>query len=154
MTKSRTLPALVLLVLAGPLPAMAGTAVFQDASPPPQPGTADQPTIVTADEAIAMDRVRLRTVLDTECPPGQLDEEIVVCGRRQGFQRYRVPTTGLDTSEGTRQRAGDAQLHAMEAGSTRCSAVGRDQECGGGLDIIAIGFTIVRGIAQALMNRD
>ena len=153
MTKSRTLPVLVLLVLVGPLPAIAQTGP-RDEAPLPQPGTQDQPTLVSADEAIAMDRVRMRDVVNTECPPGQLDEDVVVCGRRQGFQRYRVPMAGADTSEGTRERAADAQLYAMEAGSTRCSAVGRDQECGGGLDIIAIGFTIVRGIAQALMNRD
>ena len=42
----------------------------------------------------------------------------------------------------------------MDAGSERCSAVGRDQQCGGGFDMIGIGFAIVRGIAQALVNRD
>ena len=154
MTKSRTLPALFLLVLAGPLPAIAQATGLPDELPLPRPGTAEQPTLVTADEAVAMDRARLRTVIDAECPTGQLDEEIVVCGRRPGFQRYRVPMAGADTSEGTRARAADAQLYAMDAGSTRCSAVGRDQECGGGLDIIAIGFAVVRGVAQALMNRD
>jgi hypothetical protein len=120
----------------------------------PQPGTPDQPTLVTADEAIAMDRARVHAILDRDCPPGLLDEEVVVCGRRPGFQRYRVPMTGPDVSAGTRERAGDAQLYAIEAGSERCSAVGRDQMCGGGIDLIGIGFTIVRGIAQALANRD
>ena len=153
MTKSRTLPAVLLLVLAGPLPAVAQTAVA-DEPPLPQPATPEQLTIVTADEAIAQDRVRMRDVVNTECPPGQLDDDVVVCGRRPGFQRYRVPMTGADVSEGTRERAADAQLYAMEAGSTRCSAVGRDQTCGGGLDIIAIGFAIARGIVQALANRD
>ena len=154
MTKSRTLPALFLLVVTAPLPAHAQTGLPQDAPPLPQPGTPEQPTLVTADEAIAMDRLRVRAVLDTECPPGQLDDDVVVCGRRPGFQRYRVPMAGPDESPGTRERAGDAQLTAMEAGSTRCSAVGRDQQCGGGLDIFAIGFAIVHGIAQALANRD
>ena len=149
MTKSRTLPAALLLVLAGPLPAVAQTAAADAPPVPPEPLT-----IVSAEEALALDRVRMRDVVNTECPPGQLDEDVVVCGRRPGFQRYRVPMAGADVSEGTRERAGDAQLYAMEAGSTRCSAVGRDQACGGGLDIIAIGFTIVRGIAQALANRD
>ena len=153
MTKSRTLPALFLLVIAGPLPALAQTGPG-DEPPLPQSGTAEAPTLVTADEAIAIDRTRIRTVIDAECPQGQLDDEVVVCGRRPGFQRYRVPMSGPDVSRGTRERAADAQLYAMGAGSERCSAVGRDQMCGGGLDIIAIGFTIVRGIAQALINRD
>ena len=153
MTKSRRLPALFLLVLIGPLPAIAQVGV-PDEPPLPQSGTVDQPTLVSAEEAMAMDRVRMRDVVNTECPPGQLDDDVVVCGRRPGFQRYRVPMSGADVSEGTRERAADAQLYAMEAGSTRCSATGRDQECGGGLDIIAIGFAIARGIVQALANRD
>jgi hypothetical protein len=32
----------------------------------PQPGTPDQPTIVTADEAIAMDRARVHTMIDRD----------------------------------------------------------------------------------------
>ena len=154
MTKSRTLPALFLLVATGPLPAAAQTGHPSDAPPLPQPGTPDQPTIVTADEAIAMDRARVHAIIDRECPPGLLDEEVVVCGRRPGVQGYRVPMTGPDFSQGTRTRAGDAQLHAMAANDQRCSPVGRDQMCGGGIDLIGIGFTIVRGIAQALANRD
>ncbi len=153
MTKSRTLPALLLLVVTGPLPAVAQTGAAEE-RPLPQPGTPEQPTIVTAEEAIAMDRARVRSVVETECPRGQLDEEVVVCGRRLGFQRYRVPIAGADVSPGTRQRAGDAQLYAMDAGGTRCSAVGRDQQCGGGLDLLGIGFMIARGITQALLNRD
>jgi hypothetical protein len=51
-------------------------------------------------------------------------------------------------------RAGDAQRYAMEANNQRCSPVGRAQSCGGGFDVIAIGVTIARGIAQALANRD
>jgi len=151
---SRTLPALFLLVVTGPFPAAAQTGLPQDPRPLPQPGTAEAPTLVTADEAIAMDRARVRGILDRECPPGLLDEDVVVCGRRPGYQRYRVPMTGPDISRGTRARAGDAQLHALDAGRTGCSAVGRDQQCGGGLDVIGIGFALVRGIAQALANRD
>ena len=151
---SRTLPALFLLVLVLPLPATAQTGLPQDQPLLPQPGTPEAPTIVTADEAIAMDRARVRDVVEADCPPGQLDEEVIVCGRRPGYQRYRVPISGPDISQGTRERAGDAQLYAMDAGGTRCSAVGRDQQCGGGLDVIGIGFAIVRGPTQALANRD
>ncbi|HTU12876.1 MAG TPA: hypothetical protein VMG08_18450 [Allosphingosinicella sp.] len=151
---SRTLPALLLLVLIPPLPAVAQPGPSQGGPPLPQAGTPELPTIVTADEAIAMERARVRDVLDRDCPPGQLDEEVIVCGRRPAYQRYRVPMAGPDISPGTRERAGDAQLYAMDAGSTRCSAVGRDQQCGGGLDVIGIGFAIVRGITQALLNRD
>ena len=153
MTKSRTLPALCLLIAIWPLPATAQAGFAPDAPPLPQPGTPEQPTIVTADEAIAMDRARMLGVLDRECPPA-LNEEVVVCGRRQGFQRYRLPMADPALGRGTGVRAGDAQLYAMEANNQRCSAVGRDQQCGGGFDLIGIGFTIARGIVQALANRD
>lgn len=153
MTKSRRLPALSLLLLIWPLPAFAQVGLPQDAPPLPQPGTPEQPTIVTADEAIAMDRVRVHSVLDTECPPG-LDAEVVVCGRRPGIQRFRVPAADPVAGRGTGVRAGDAQLYAMEANNQRCTPVGRDQQCGGGLNVIGIGLTIIRGITQALANRD
>ena len=153
MTKSRRLPALCLLILIWPLPAAAQAGFPPDASPVPRPGTPDQRTVVTADEAIEMDRARLREVLDRECPPA-LNEEVVVCGRRQGLQRYRLPMADPVLGRSTGVRAGDAQLYAMEANNQRCSPVGRDQQCGGGFDLIGIGFTIARGIAQALANRD
>jgi hypothetical protein len=151
---SRRLPALFMPILLGPVPALAQAGLPQAAPSLPLPGTPDQPTIVTAEEAMAMDRARLHAVLDTECPPSLLDEDVVVCGRRPGFQRYRVPMTGADVSPGTRERAGDAQLYAMEANDQGCSPIGRDNGCGGGIDLIGIGFAIARGIAQALANRD
>ncbi len=142
---SRTLQALLLLTLA--LPAAAFGQV-------PAPAAPASPGTVTAEEAIEIDRARLRNVLETDCPPITLDDEVVVCGRRPDYRRFRVPLSGADVSPGTRQRSADAQRYALEAGGTRCSAVGRDQSCGGGLDMIGIGFAIVRGIAQALANRD
>jgi hypothetical protein len=153
MTKSRRLPALFLLVVIWPSAALAQTGLPAEGPPLPHPGTADAPTIVTADEAIAVGRARVREILDTECPPG-LGDEVVVCGRRRGIQRYRVPMADPVFGRGTGVRAGDAQLHAMEGNNQRCSPVGRDNGCGGGLDLIGIGFTLVRGIMQALANRD
>jgi hypothetical protein len=140
-------------MIAWQVPAFAQPGLPSDSPPLPQPGTPDQPTIVTADQAMAMGRARVREILETECPPA-LDEEVVVCGRRRGLQRYRVPMTGPEFGRGTGVRAGDAQLHAMEGNNQSCSPVGRDNGCGGGLDLLGIGFTIIRGIAQALANRD
>ena len=160
MTKSRTLPALFFLAMIWSAPAFAQAGLAQDVSsaqegrPLPQPGTVDQPTIVTADEAIAMDRARLRNMVGTACPQGLLDSEVVVCGRREGIQRYRVPAADPVAGAGMRSRPGDAQLYAMEANNQRCSPVGRDQQCGGGLNMIGIGAAIVQGITQALANRD
>ena len=153
MTKSRRLPALCLLIALWSFPAYPQTGFPSDPQPLPQPGTADAPVIVTADEAIAMGRARVHEIMDTECPPG-LSDEVVVCGRRRGFQRYRVPMADPVYGRGTGVRAGDAQLHAMEGNDQSCSPVGRDNGCGGGIDLIGIAFTVARSIAQALANRD
>lgn len=152
---SRTLPAVLLSALAWPAAAFAQAGLPEETRPLPQTGTRDQPVIVTADEAIAIAGTRMRDMVATVCPQNALDDEVVVCGRRPGYQRYRIPLAEeLQERGGIPPRAGDAQLYAMEANDQRCSPVGRDQMCGGGLDIIGIGFTMVRGIAQALANRD
>ena len=154
---SRTLPALLLLAMAWPAAAF-GTSqapsdpAYQEA-PAPQPGSDAFPTIVTADEAVAMNRRQVSDMVGRACPPGTTDSDVIVCGRREGVSRYRLPLPVAPTP-GRGERAGGAQLAAMDAGSTRCSAVGRDQQCGGGFDMIGIGFAIARGIAQALANRD
>jgi hypothetical protein len=156
MTKSRTLPALLLLASLGPAAAFGQSRAPDPAheqAPPPQPGTDAAPTIVTADEAVAMSRRQVSDMVAQVCPPGATDSDVVVCGRRAGISPYRLPLP-VPPTPGTEERAGGEQLAAMDAGSTRCSAVGRDQQCGGGLDIIGIGFAIARGIAQALINRD
>jgi len=157
MTKSRTLPALLLLAIAWP-PAAFGRSqepydpAYREA-PAPLPGSDAVPTIVTADEAVAMSRRQVSDMVGRSCPPGTTDSDVIVCGRREGVSRYRLPLP-VEPTPGRRERAGGEQLAAMDAGHTRCSAVGRDQQCGGGLDMIGIGFAIVRGVAQALANRD
>jgi hypothetical protein len=157
MTKSRTLPALLLLASAGPAAAFGQTLPVADPAheepAPPQPGTDAAPTIVTADEAVAMSRRQLRGMVARACPPGTTDSDVVVCGRRAVRSPYRLPLPSLP-ARGTGEQAGGEQLAAMNAGSERCSAVGRDQQCGGGFDMIGIGFAVVRGIVQALANRD
>jgi len=157
MTKSRTLPALLLLASAWPAAAFGQAGAVSDpveaTAPPPDPGTEAAPTIVTADEAVAMSRRQLREMVARVCPPGTTDSDVVVCGRRASVSPYRLPLP-VAPARGTGEQAGGAQRAAMNAGSGRCSAVGRDQQCGGGFDVIGIGFTIVRGIAQALANRD
>ena len=134
MTKSRTaLIALVPLLAAWP-----GAATAQ---------------AVTAEEAIAQQQAQVRGVVERRCPAGAGGEDIVVCGRPERVQRYRVPLPAPETA-GIHARAGGEQLAAMDGGDDRCSTVGRDQQCGGGLDMIGIGFTIARAVVQALANRD
>ncbi len=134
MTKSRTaLLALVPLLAAWPCEAAAQA--------------------VNADEAIALQQAQVRGVVERRCPAAAGGEDIVVCGRQERIQRYRVPLP-VQGNAGPHARAGGEQLAAMDGGDDRCSTVGRDQQCGGGLDMIGIGFTIARAVVQALANRD
>lgn len=137
MTKSRTaLMSLVPLLAAWP-----GAAAAQAV------------TAVTAEEAIARQQAMVRDVVERRCAAGAESGDIVVCGRREPIQRYRVPLP-VQPAPGVHGRAGGEQLAAMDAGNGRCSTVGRDQQCGGGLDVIGIGFTIARAVVKALANRD
>jgi len=157
MTKSRTLPALLLIAIVWPAAGfgqgLPSADPAHEEAPAPQPGTDDTPTIVTADEAIAMSRRQVSDTVGRACPPGAQDNDVVVCGRRESVPRYRLQLP-IAPPRGTGERAGGEQLAQLNSGSERCSAVGRDQQCGGGFDMIGIGFAIVRGIAQALANRD
>jgi hypothetical protein len=96
-----------------------------------------------ADLAIDAQRRMVREMVSDRCPPRANPDDILVCGRRSAIEAYRLPLP-VAQHPGLRERAGGEQLAAMEAGGSRCSTVGRDQLCGGGLDVLAIAFTAVR----------
>ena len=106
----------------------------------------------TADQAIAAQRSGLREALRLDCPPAADDEEIVVCGTRDEASRQRL--TPVEQSRGAGDRAGGEQRAALAIDTSSCTAVGRDQQCSGGLDMIGIGFTIARAILRAVASPD
>jgi hypothetical protein len=97
------------------------------------------------------------TIRDGACrtapDPAGSGGAIVVCGSRaEEDDRHRI---GTSVPDGTpRETAGRAQMRALEAGSNPCTAVGRDQRCSGGLDVMAAGATLLRGLRNALDRRD
>ena len=107
-----------------------------------------------ADEAIARQRESVRSAIRApECDRGDGDA-IVVCGRspeqeEEEARRYRVAPTAVAS-----ERAGGAQRDAMAANDQRCTPVGRAQQCSGGLDVIGIGFAIVRTVQAIRARRD
>lgn len=110
---------------------------------------------VTPEEAIANQQAEIRGFASQVCPPAESLSDVVVCGRREPVQRYRVPLSELPEGSRRRERAGGPQLDAMEAGSTVCSTVGpMPRGCTRGLDVMAIGATALRLIRQARENRD
>ena len=104
------------------------------------------------EEAAARQQAQVRALVAQSCPLGN-GNEVVVCGRREPVQRYRAPLPELAATR-TPERAGDAQLTALATDAGRCSPAIRDQQCGGGLDVIGIGFTVARAVVQALANGD
>ena len=63
-------------------------------------------------------------------------DEIIVCGNQEDLRgredaRYRLEPT---PREG--ERAGGSQRRALDADSSRCTAVGRGQQCTRGLDVV------------------
>lgn len=98
-------------------------------------------------------REALRAAMRLDCRRAEDEAEIIVCGSRDEERRYRLEPLRSRAS-GAAGQAGGEQRAAMAAGSETCTPVGRDQRCSGGLDLIGIGFTIARAIAQAAANRD
>jgi len=88
-----------------------------------------------------------------DCPRPADEAEIVVCGTREEDRRYRLPLAA-ERTPGAAERAGGEQRAALALDTGGCTTVGRDQQCGGGLDMIGVGFAIARAIAQAVANRD
>ena len=107
------------------------------------------------EQRIEAQRSAVREALRLECPPaGEAgEEEIVVCGRRDEGRRFRVEPIVTPSPRGA-DRAGGEQRAALAVDSSRCTPVGRDQQCTSGLDVIGIGFAVARAVGQALANRD
>jgi len=94
---------------------------------------------------IEAQRRELRTSLNPGCPANINPDEIVVCGTRND-ERHRVPPQEVPGAIANGDRAAGAQRAALGADDQRCTAVGRAQQCNGGLNMIAIGETLVRAI--------
>ncbi len=117
------------------------------------PGAAASAQTAGAPDPVAAQQTELRTILRPQCPAPGESEEIVVCGQRDD-DRYRVQPQFVPGSRPAGARAGGEQRAAMGVNDQRCSPIGRDQQCNGGLNVIGIGAAIARGIAQAIANRD
>jgi hypothetical protein len=104
------------------------------------PALAQPPAPLTAEQAIANQKDQLQASMNLDCR--REEGEIVVCGRggpdpnRLPFPDERLP--------GDRDGLGPTTVGALNAGSTRCSTVGPNQQCGGGLDVFAVGIFLFK----------
>ena len=127
---------------------MAGTLIAALLAAAPAPALAQ-----SVDTLVAAQQDGIRGVVRPRCERSPDPEEIVVCGTRDD-ERYRVPPQLVPGSIPAGARAGGEQRAALAANDQRCTPVGRNQQCNGGLDVIGIGFTIARAIVQAIARRD
>lgn len=76
--------------------------------------------------------------------PGDTDE-IVVCGRSQGDDRYRLTFPDSTRSTGTARTGEDARA-ALALNSDPCSPVGPMPSCSGGLNLGAVASFLIRAM--------
>jgi len=121
---------MALLLAALPLPAIA------------QPLTSEQ----------ALENYRTKIMEPPHCSNSGDPDDITVCGRRGQGDAYRLPL--VEPTPGARIRG--EPVSAMPIAETRdtCSAVGRNQSCGGGLPILGIAIMLVKVVEKKLLNPD
>ena len=106
----------------------------------------------TAQEALTSYRAMFKPTSQLGCPQGGGEEEIIVCGRREDeVQPERLPLS-IEPEPGERI-TGEAPsaLDELDTGSERCSTVGPNQSCGGGIPILQA-IALVAQIAVKLVE--
>jgi hypothetical protein len=105
----------------------------------------------TADEALARQRDSLRASLALDC--GRARGDIVVCGR-QGPDPNRLPLP-VEPEPGARHSGEPpAPSEALAFGAEKCTTVGPNQQCSGGLPIIPIAIWLVQTAVKAAKGDD
>jgi hypothetical protein len=129
MAKSRLAALLALLALAAP-------------------AAAAEP--LSAEQAMARYRLSFAPAGRGECPRGA-GGDVVVCGRREGRDPNRLP---LPVEPEPGQRVMGESLAAVEISGKRekCSTVGPNQNCGGGLPVLAIAVAIARVVVETAVK--
>ena len=111
---------------------------------------------VTAEQAIEGQRAAVAEVVSQTCPESPDPNNVVVCGRREQFSRYRVPSADPALAMRPANRAGGEQLRAMDADA--CLRLCHQPVMVGVVGISADGVTgAIPDIAQAadrLLNPD
>jgi hypothetical protein len=103
----------------------------------------------TADEALARQQSSLRAGLGLDCTRDA--GEIVVCGR-QGPDPNRLPLP-VPREPGARV-AGEPPdpSDALALSNQKCTTVGRDQQCSGGLPILPIAIWLVQTAVKTVKH--
>ena len=106
---------------------------------------------VTAEEALARQQSGLQRSLGLDCDRG--GEDIVICGR-QGPDPNRLPLP-VPPEPGARH-AGEPPdpSEALALGAEKCTTVGPNQQCSGGLPILPIALWLVKTAIKVAQGDD
>jgi hypothetical protein len=119
---------------------LAGAAAPASAAPP-----------ATAEEALARQQSGLQKSLGLDCDRGGGD--IIVCGR-QGPDPNRLPLP-VPPEPGARHAGEPADPgEALALSAEKCTPVGQNQQCSGGLPILGIAILIVKTVAEAALKQE
>jgi len=104
-----------------------------------------------ADDALARQQSSLRSSLGLDCD--RTSGEIVVCGRT-GPDPNRLPLP-VQPEPGAR-RGGEPvdPTETLALSAEKCTTVGRDQQCSGGLPILGIALYIVQTVVKAALKEE
>jgi hypothetical protein len=102
----------------------------------------------TADQALARQQESLRDSLGLDCDRRSGARDIIVCGR-QGRDPNRFPLP-VPPEPGARHsgEAPDA-ADALALGAEKCTTVGPNQQCGGGMPLIPIAIWLIQTAIEA-----
>lgn len=104
-----------------------------------------------ADEAIARQQASLRSSLGLDCERG--GGEIVVCGRA-GPDPNRLPLP-VEPEPGARRAGQPADpRETLALSDQKCTTVGRNPRCSGGLPILGIALLIAQTVVQAALKEE
>ena len=105
----------------------------------------------TAEEALARQQAALRSSLDLDCD--RSGGEIVVCGR-QGPDPNRLPLP-IPPEPGARHSGEPPDpSDALALSAEKCTTVGPNQQCSGGLPILPIALWLIQTAVKAAKAKD
>ena len=107
----------------------------------------------TADEALARQQASLRAGLALDCDRERGGGDIIVCGR-QGPDRNRLPLP-VPPEPGARHSGEPPDPgETLALSAEKCTTVGPNQQCGGGLPVIPIALWLVETAVKAAKSDD
>jgi hypothetical protein len=105
----------------------------------------------SADDALARQQASLRSSLGLDCDRSA--GEIVVCGRR-GADPNRLPLP-VPPEPGARTSGEPADpSEALALSAEKCTTVGPNQQCGGGLPILPIAIWLVQTAVKVIKEKE